>query len=154
MSLLIRLAGAADASAISQVVLAALRESNAADYSPEIIEQVAANFSPAAILGLLEQRQVFVATNDQQVIATASLDRDVVRSVFVDPRHQGSGVGRQLMAAIHQAATLAGIDTLRVPSSLTAEGFYRRLGYEVRGEQLHGAERTIIMQKHLPARTA
>lgn len=154
MSLDIRLAGAADASAISQVVLAALRESNAADYSAEIIEQVAANFSPATILGLLEQRQVFVATDDQQVIATASLDRDVVRSVFVDPGYQGSGVGRQLMAAIHQAATLAGIHTLRVPSSLTAEGFYRRLGYEVQGEQFHGAERTIIMRKHLPASTA
>lgn len=154
MSLQIRLAGAADARAISLVVLAALRESNAADYSAEIIEQVAANFSPAAILGLLEQRQVFVATNDQQVIATASLDRDVVRSVFVDPRYQGSGVGRQLMTAIHQAATLAGTDTLRVPSSLTAEGFYRRLGYEVQGEQFHGAERTIIMQKRLPASTA
>lgn len=154
MSLDIRLAGAADASAISQVVLAALRESNAADYSAEIIEQVAANFSPAAILGLLEQRQVFVATDDQQVIATASLDRDVVRSVFVDPGYQGSGVGRQLMTAIHQAASLSGIDTLRVPSSLTAEGFYRRLGYEVQGEQFHGAERTIIMRKHLPASTA
>lgn len=150
----IRLAGAADASAISQVVLAALRESNAADYSAEIIEQVASNFSPAAILGLLEQRQVFVASNDQQVIATASLDGDVVRSVFVDPRHQGSGVGRQLMTALHQAATLAGIDTLRVPSSLTAEGFYRRLGYAVQGEQFHGAERTIILHKRLPASTA
>ena len=154
MNLQIRLAGASDASAISQVVLAALRESNAADYSQEIIEQVAANFSPAAILGLLEQRQVFVATDDQQVVATASLDRDVVRSVFVDPRCQGSGIGRQLMMAIHQAAVRAGIDTLRVPSSLTAEGFYRRLGYEVQGEQFHGAERTIIMRKHLPASTA
>ena len=149
MSPQVRLADAADARAISQVVLAALRESNAADYSAEIIEQVAANFSPAAILGLLEQRQVFVATNDQQVIATASLDGDVVRSVFVDPRYQGSGVGRQLMTALHQAATRAGIDTLRVPSSLTAEGFYRRLGYEVQGEQFHGAERTIIMEKAL-----
>ena len=150
----IRPACAADASAISHVVVAALRESNAADYSPDIIEQVSANFSPADILGLLAQRQVFVATNDQQVIATASLDRDVVRSVFVDPRHQGSGVGRQLMWTLHEAAVLAGIDTLRVPSSLTAEGFYRRLGYEVQGEQFHGAERTIIMHKRLPASTA
>ncbi|MFD2883388.1 GNAT family N-acetyltransferase [Pseudomonas lini] len=56
------------------------------------------------MLSLLTQRQVFVATIDQCVIATASLDRDVVRSVFVEPQHQGNGIGGQLMAMIRTVA--------------------------------------------------
>ena len=145
----VRRARAEDASAISQVVIAALRHSNAQDYPPTVIAQVVEHFSPAAIRQLLAQRQVYVATLQQQIVATASLDQDVVRSVFVEPGHQGRGIGQQLMAVIHAAATEAGLEQLRVPSSLTAEGFYRRLGYAKVRDQLHGAERTIIMHKRL-----
>jgi len=75
MDCLIRIATNGDAAAISQIVVRSLRESNAQDYSPEIIEQVEQSFSPAAILHLLTQRQVYVATIDGHVVATASLDR-------------------------------------------------------------------------------
>ncbi|WP_339547616.1 GNAT family N-acetyltransferase [Pseudomonas sp. RA_35y_Pfl2_P32] len=145
----VRRARAEDATAISQVVIAALRHSNAQDYPPAVIDQVVQHFSPAAILHFLTQRQVYVATLQQRVAATASLDQDVVRSVFVDPDHQGRGIGQQLMGVIHTAAADAGIEQLRVPSSLTAEGFYRRLGYEKVRDQQQGAERTLIMGKRL-----
>lgn len=36
--------------------------------------------------------------------------RDVARSVFVEPQHQGAGVDRQLMAVIRSVALNAGID--------------------------------------------
>lgn len=48
-------------------------------------------------------------------------------------------------------ATSAGIKALRVPSSITAEGFYRTLGYEKIRDELHGEERTIVMEKSLSA---
>ena len=145
----IRLATALDAAAISLVTIRSLRESNAQDYSPEVIARVEQTFSPQGILGLMAQRQVYVATVDQQVVATASLDKDVVRSVFVDPHYQGRGIGRQLMGVIHVAAVDAGLDVLRVPSSITAEGFYTELGYRKIRDEFHGDERTIIMHKRL-----
>ena len=52
----------ADAPTISRIIIGTLRESNAQDYSPEIINQVGQSFSPQAILRMLTQRQVFVAT--------------------------------------------------------------------------------------------
>jgi N-acetylglutamate synthase-like GNAT family acetyltransferase len=145
----IRIATSGDAAAISQVVIRSLRESNAQDYSPEIIEQVEQSFSPAAILHLLTLRQVYVATSDDHVVATASLDGGIVRSVFVDPASQGAGIGRQLMAMIQSVAVNAGVKFLRVPSSITAEGFYSSLGFEKVRDEFHGAERTIIMEKSL-----
>ncbi|WP_460112305.1 N-acetyltransferase family protein [Pseudomonas sp. H3_D04] len=145
----IRPATAADASAISQVIIQSLRQSNALDYSPDIIEQVEKSFSTESIRTLLTQRQVFVAMIDSHIVATASLDRDVVRSVFVDPTQQGRGLGRQLMATIESIAAEAKIEVLRVPSSITAEAFYFKLGFRKVRDEFHGAERTVIMERRL-----
>ncbi|WP_411385251.1 N-acetyltransferase family protein [Pseudomonas sp. MPB03] len=149
MDYLIRNAMDTDAPAISQTIINALRQSNAQDYSPEIIDQVVQNFSPPAILQLLAQRQILVATVDNHIVATASLDQDVVRSVFVDPSYQGKGLGRHLMTRIQSIAINAGLKLLRVPSSITAEGFYASLGFEKVRDEFHKSERTIIMTKTL-----
>jgi GNAT superfamily N-acetyltransferase len=138
-----------DAAAISRVVLAALHGSNSADYPPDVIIQVQKSFAPDAVRVLLGKRKVFVASAGANIIGTASLDGEAVRSVFVDPAYQGRGFGRQLMEAIHAAAASAGIETLRVPSSITAERFYATLGYRKIRDEFHGAERTIVMEKCL-----
>lgn len=149
MECLIRIAMTADAAAINQIIIGTLRESNAQDYSAEIINQVALNFSPQAILCLMTQRQVFVAIVRNRIVATASLDQDVVRSVFVEPAYQGKGIGRQLMKSIQSSAIAEGRNLLRVPSSITAEGFYASLGFIKIRDAFHESERTIIMSKTL-----
>jgi len=149
MECLIRNAMYADAPAISRIIIGTLRESNAQDYSSEIIDQVELSFSPQAILRLLTQRQVIVAILESRVVATASLEHDVVRSVFVEPAYQGKGIGRQLMTKIQSIAIAGGFNLLRVPSSITAEGFYASLGFKKIRDIFHESERTIIMSKTL-----
>ncbi|TFF38668.1 GNAT family N-acetyltransferase [Pseudomonas sp. RIT623] len=143
----IRRAQREDAEAISRLVIAALRESNSQDYPAEVIAQVEQSFSPAAVSVLLDSRVVFVAVKQNHLLGTASLDGEVVRTVFVAPTHHGTGIGRLLMETIHTAAIKAGVTALRVPSSITAEGFYARLGYQKLRDEFHGGERTIIMEK-------
>ncbi|WP_053119608.1 GNAT family N-acetyltransferase [Pseudomonas sp. P1.31] len=149
MECLIRIAMNADAAVISQIIIGTLRESNAQDYSAEIINQVERSFSPQAILCLMTQRQVFVALLGNRIVATASLDHDVVRSVYVEPAYQGKGIGRQLMKSIQSSAIAEGRNLLRVPSSITAEGFYASLGFIKIRDAFHESERTIIMSKTL-----
>ena len=149
MNVLVRAARAEDAAAISKVIIAALRESNALDYPPEVIAQVAQNFAAPQVLALMSQRQVSVAIDDQVVVGTASLDQQVIRSVFVAPEQQGKGIGKLLMARIESVAATHGLKELRVPSSITAEGFYALLGFQKVRDEFHGAERTVIMLKHL-----
>ncbi|MBW3507155.1 MULTISPECIES: GNAT family N-acetyltransferase [unclassified Pseudomonas] len=147
----IRRAMPVDAHAISKVVIGALQESNARDYPPEVIAQVEQNFCPDSILALMKQRQMYVAVVEQHVVGTASLDRAVVRSVFVSPRHQGRGIGQQLMARLMDAALVAQVDELRVPSSLTAESFYAQLGFHKVRDEFNGPEHTVIMALRLDA---
>lgn len=143
----IRRAKRDDAQAISRIVIAALRESNSQDYPAEVIAQIEQSFSPTAVSALLDSRLVFVAVKQNDLLGTASLDGEVVRTVFVAPIHHGEGIGRQLMKAIHTAAIRAGVSALRVPSSITAQGFYARLGYRKLRDEFHGVERTIVMEK-------
>ena len=145
----IRLALEMDAEAISGVILTALHESNAQDYPPDIIARVAESFSPAGVRRLMSGRTVFVAIEDGSIVGTASLDRAVVRTVFVSPSAQRRGIGACLMAAIEQAARAGGNATLSVPSSITAQGFYEKLGFNAVGESFHGDERTIVMERSL-----
>jgi GNAT superfamily N-acetyltransferase len=145
----IRPADENDALAISQVIISALRTSNAEDYSHAVIERIGKSFSPSAVAALIHERTVFVALEGERVIGTASLDGDVVRSVFVDPQSQGQGVGSKLMSAVEQKARDLGAANLLVPSSITAERFYQKLGYSVVRETYHGEERTIVMERCL-----
>ena len=145
----IRSATLDDSAAISRVVIAALRGTNSQDYSPDIIAQVERSFAPEAVSALLGKRKVFVALLGETITGTASLDGRVDRSVFVDPAHQGEGIGRSLMDVIHATAVSAGVGALRVPSSITAQSFYAALGYQTIRDEFYGAERTIIMEKPL-----
>jgi N-acetylglutamate synthase-like GNAT family acetyltransferase len=138
-----------DAEEISAVILHSLRETNAKDYTSEIIERVERSFSPAAVRQLMEKRTVFVAALGNRIVGTASLDGGVVRTVFVAPDAQSQGVGKLLMAEIEKVARERGIPTLVVPSSVTAETFYARLGFKALRNAYHGDERTIIMERPL-----
>ncbi|BCD88237.1 N-acetyltransferase [Pseudomonas solani] len=151
MEYLIRTATPDDATAISQVVLLALAESNARDYPPAVIASVQANFGPEQVRGLLAAREVLVAEEAGCVIGTASLDGDVVRTVFVAPGAQGLGVGRRLMEHVEALARERGVAVLKVPSSITAEGFYAGLGFQAVQQIIRGEERTIVMERSLAA---
>ncbi|WP_336619655.1 GNAT family N-acetyltransferase [Mesorhizobium sp. WSM4983] len=145
----IRRAGEGDAEAVSRVIVAALRKNNARDYGPEIIARVEQSFSPSAVLQLFKKRQVFVAVCGDKIVGTAGLDGTTVRSVFVDPEFQGRGVGSRLMLEIEEAARANGATVLTVPSSVTAERFYFRLGFRALRDCFHDDERTIIMERSL-----
>ena len=152
MSTAVRLAQPSDAEGISQVILAALHSSNARDYPADVIARVASNFTPDAVMALLQRRVVLVATQDQLIVATAALDGNVVRSVFVNPALQGQGIGRLLMIEIELRAREAGVTVLSVPSSLTAQAFYAKLGFHNVRDVYHGNERTLVMEKALLSR--
>lgn len=147
--LFVRRAEPSDAKHIGALVRRTLRISNAADYSNETIERVAANFTAEYVEALMRTRTVVVALWDQKIVGTASLEQDNCRTVFVAPEMQQRGVGRQLMKKIETVAQHAGYAAVQVPSSLTAVGFYEQLGFEAVGEAYHGDEKTILMKKDI-----
>lgn len=125
----IRSLRAGDSAAVSDVIGQCLREVNSRDYPGEIISRMCEYFSPARIEQLAEERQTFVAVEDEAVVGTVSLDGNKVFTMFVRPRMIGRGVGRRLMQHIEALAAGDGHDFMETGASITAHAFYQRLGY-------------------------
>jgi N-acetylglutamate synthase-like GNAT family acetyltransferase len=150
-SIVIRDAVAADAPAISKVILDSLRTTNARDYACDIIERLAQTFTVERVTLQLKERQVVVALVAAEIVGTASLGNGAIHAVFVAPNLQNKGIGETLMRELHRRAAAGGITKLTVQSSITAQRFYAKLGYIAVGDKYHGAERTIIMERYLEA---
>jgi len=149
MGCLIRLALQNDAGDISAIISRALREANAEDYTKEIIERIERNFGPSAIIQLIDKRTVFVATINDRVVGTASLDGAAVQTIVVNPNVQGEGIGKRLMAQIERTARERGISVLTLASSITAVSFYTQVGFRAVRDSYYGDERTITMERSL-----
>jgi hypothetical protein len=89
MTCLLRKATDTDATAISGVIVSALRESNSQDYSAAVIAQVELSFSPPSILGFIAQRQVYVAP---------SAKRSLLRRASIRPRSEAYSSHRHTRA--------------------------------------------------------
>ena len=148
----VRLAQPGETGAVSALIGRALREVNARDYPASVILRMTAYFGPERIAALMTERRLYVALVAGEVVGTASLARREAHTVFVRPDMHGRGVGRALMDRVEGLARRRGVAALVVNASITAEGFYRRRGYVKLRDQVHGEERTLVMEKTLTGR--
>lgn len=127
---ILRAARLPDAEAISWLISEALRQTNAVDYSPSVIERMIVSYSAPRIGMMIRSREMFVAEIEREVVGTIGYAAGTVRSLFVLPSHQGLGLGRQLLSSVEEIARNELICSLTVAASLTAVGFYRHHGFD------------------------
>jgi len=147
--LVIRSAGEVDAQAIAELCQRAIRETNAADYSADIIERLINDFGAAEVARRMTDRKVFAAFDGEALVGTISLGSDKVHSVFVHAGLQRSGIGRRMMAFIEDIARGEGRRALALSSSLTAVPFYAGIGYIEAGREARQEVATVLMVKLL-----
>jgi N-acetylglutamate synthase-like GNAT family acetyltransferase len=148
-TVVIRSATTSDAAAISDLILRALHEVNIRDYGPVLIAEQAKNWTVDGVVSKMQTRATYVAVDGNNVVGTAGFDGKQVRTVFVRPDQHKRGVGSLLMRAVEALAIERGLDRLSLLSSITAQGFYQRLGYNSFRDVFHGAERTILKERRL-----
>ena len=139
-----RLATIDDANAISSLILRALQEVNIKDYGPALIAEQSKNWTVGGVAAKMQNRITYIASDGGDIVGTAAFDGQQARTVFVKPDRHKLGVGSLLMRTVEMPASEPGLDRLSLQSSITAQGFYRRLGYSPVRDVFHGAERTIL----------
>jgi GNAT superfamily N-acetyltransferase len=150
----VRRARSDDASAISEVVETAIRESAAETYTPAQLEAWAAGGSRARVVALLETSTAFVADVDGQIVGFASLVGDDVDQLYVTPTYGGTGVARQLLEVVENEARRGGIESLTTTASLRAVRAFDDFGFraiERMERPFNGATFAVVeMTKRLP----
>jgi putative acetyltransferase len=90
-------------------------------------------------------RPTWIAVIGQSAVGFSDLEPDGhLDMMFVDPAHQGVGVGTSLLATVEAAARGHGLARLFTEASITARPFFQRRGFsvitpqavEIRGQKL------------------
>ena len=148
MEIVIRRATAADAEAVHEIVLLALRETNARDYPSSVIDRLILTL-PDKVVSNLETWCAFVAIVNGRVVGTGSLNGQTVSSVYVHPEYQGRRIASKLMDAVENVASSQSLRTLSVQSSVTATPFYAKRGFKTVRQGYFGQEPIILMSKDI-----
>jgi putative acetyltransferase len=143
MAIIVRDIRTADARAFLEVHHAAVRGLAAKDYPQQVID----DWAPLPITE--DDVRHLLKNPDNELRLVAELDGAIagigalvlanseLRACYVAPQAVRQGVGSALVANIERIARENGLTCLCVDSSLTAEPFYRALGYVVRERGEH-----------------
>ena len=136
--LTVRIAMAADAEAIVRTHYEAVWNTARSHYPPEILDAWAVTLTDDSC----EQVRQEVADADMVVLVAESHSRiagfgmivpadEELRAVYVDPAFGRQGVGAAILHRLEDTARERSVDRLNLSSSINAEAFYGKHGYEV-----------------------
>lgn len=151
----IRLFTPEDAGETARVIAATLRTSNSKDYSPQYIEYAIASLSPEILIQRAGEGHMYVVCHGSRIIGCGAIagywgstTESILLTIFVLPEYQGKGIGRQIIDTLEQDEYFLRADRIEIPASITAVGFYRKMGYDYKSgtpqpdsEQLYRLEK-------------
>lgn len=140
----VRLAVAEDAEAIVRVHHAAVHGTAKICYPPEVIDAWAVKLTQSSYEKVRreiadEAMIVLIAEADSQILGFGMVvpDREELRAVYVHPDHGRRGVGGAILKQLEELASARGVARLQLASSVNAEAFYSKHGYEVLERTFH-----------------
>lgn len=140
MSLTLRPLRPEDAQEIFDLHTRAILEVCAAHYSPDVITAWVSGRTPEGYLRNQSRGENFhVAANASGTpIGFCGWHGNELCGLYVNPDYHGQGVGSLLLKTAESAAAAAGTPLTQLESTLTAQSFYEKHGYETisRGSRL------------------
>jgi GNAT superfamily N-acetyltransferase len=130
-SIVIRSLNSDDLKSVGEVVNRSMRPS-LNGLPEETIQKLLARNDPDQFLKGRESVEYYVAEIEESIVGVIGLDKDEIRTFYVDPKFQGQGIGKQLFEKVKELAINRGFKTLTTKSSPVAEDIYKRLGFESR----------------------
>ena len=144
-----------DSAELSEVIAKTLRTTNIKDYSPEFIEKEILFFAPEKLIERTTRMHFYVVCEDEKIIGCGGIgaywgkkDESSLFTIFVLPEYQGKGIGRKIIETLEQDEYFLRAKRIEIPASITAVGFYRKMGYNYKNgidtvddEQLYRLEK-------------
>ncbi len=131
----IRKATLDDAQEISKLRQETLEKVNIKEYTKEQIKALVNKNNIEKIKEKIGKREVFVGAEEDKIIGCVSFhvsdNKNIISGLYVRHDMQGKGIGEQLMKFIENHAVDRSVKNLILYSTINAEKFYKKIGYEV-----------------------
>ena len=131
-----------DAESIHRVNTDSVQKLCNSSYSGEEITSWIARLHPSMYKPSIENGTLKVVVLENEVVACGCLEpphSDKVATVcclYVSPNMAGKGIGKLLLWFLENEAKVKGYKSVRLESSLNAEGFYKANGYHITQKDL------------------
>ena len=148
-----------DAQAILDLRARTVRRINSRDYTPAQIDAWIGNRRVEVTQSMIADGQYYVCVNAQgNLLGFGGIKGSRLFALYVSAEHQGEGIGSVLLKRMEKDAARKGFSEIETESTLTAEAFYKRKGYQeverkrrkiARGEMLDVVElkKSLISEK-------
>ena len=128
---------AEDAEEVSALIAKTLRTVNIKDYSEEYIEANVSSHSADVLIERAEHGHMYVVCDHTRIIGCGgiagywgSTTESILLTIFVLPEYEGRGIGKLIIQTLEQDEIFLRAKRIEVPASITAVGFYRKMGYD------------------------
>lgn len=133
----IRRFNVSDAFEVSSLIRRSIIYRDNRNYSLNNIYSIANHYCVENICAKLEDKIIYVAIEDEKIIGTATLNKDEIMAVFIDPQSQGKGLGKKFMELLEKDAMNKGLSKVWLVAGLSAVSFYEKIGYKFVSDKFH-----------------
>jgi GNAT superfamily N-acetyltransferase len=137
--------GPDDVDDVRVLICRTIRISYQRAYSPQAIAFFEDYHSLDNIRRDARQGTTLVAFMEKAIVGTGTLLDGEIKRVFVDPEHQGRGVGRELMMSLIAEARTQGLRSVSLDASLVSRGMYEHLGFRFLRNGRHDLGNDLVL---------
>lgn len=126
-----------NAEEVSALIAKTLRTVNIKDYPEEYIEANVSSHSADILIERAKEGHMYVVYDDLRIVGCGAIagywgstTESILLTVFVLPEHQGKGIGKSIILTLEQDEFFLRAKRIEIPASITAVGFYRKMGYD------------------------
>lgn len=142
MNIKTRLFQNTDATSVANLVAKTLMTTNIHDYSKEYLQNDIDRLNGKFFILKAKQTHFYVFLNNKTIIGIGAIgpywDSQTEFSlfdIFVDPDHQGLGIGRLIINTLEKDTYFKAATRVEIPASITALEFYKKMGYYPKNKQ-------------------
>ena len=155
MNLTVRRFEERDAQEVSALIAKTLRTTNIRDYDSEFIENEVRLMTPESLVERSKWTHFYVFCDGERIVGCGAIgaywgkeDESSLFTIFVLPEVQGKGVGRRIIKTLEADEYFLRAKRVEIPASITACGFYRKMGYDYKnGVNAVDEERLCRLEK-------
>ena len=129
-----------DAEEVSALIARTLRTTNRKDYTEAYIENDVRTLTPAYLIKRAAWTHFYVFCADGRIVGCGAIgpywdkeNESSLFTIFVLPEYQGMGIGRKIVETLEGDEYFLRAERIEIPASVTARGFYQKMGYGYKG---------------------